>query len=407
VTDELELRTATDGELTELFTFIVGAFLEDADDESIEVERMVWEPERFHVITDGGRHVGGGGVLTRELTVPGTVVSAAHVTAVAVAATHRRQGLLTRIMKTQLEAVRDRGTEPIAVLWASEAAIYGRFGYGAAASHVEYTIPVLETALPGTSAGRMRQVKPSEATDQFSRVYEQVRADRPGVSGRPGRWWEHLMADPKERRRGASALRGAVYEVEGEPVGYTLWRVKSGWGDAGPNGEVLVREVVAITAEAYAALWRFLLSIDLARTVKYPFAARDEALPFMLTNQYALTASISPSLWVRIVDVPGALAARRYATAVDVVLEVTDDLLPDNAGCWHLVGDPASAKCEATTADPDLTLNVRDLGAAYLGGTSLHQLATAGLVAEHRRGVLAGVSTAFGWYRAPASIEIF
>jgi predicted acetyltransferase len=407
VSNEPELRTATDEELPELYEFIAGAFLDDPDDELIDVERMVWEPDRFHVLTDGGRFVGSGGVLTRELTVPGAVLPAAHVTAVAVAATHRRRGLLTQIMKAQLDTVRDGGTEPVAVLWASEAAIYGRFGYGTAASHVEYKIPVLETSLPGTATGQIRQVKPKEATSQFAEVYESVRADRPGMSGRPGRWWEHLMADPKERRHGMSTLRGAVYEEDGRPLGYALWRVKGTWGESGPNGEVAVREVVASTTEAYAALWRFLLSIDLVRTVKFSFAAEDEPLPFMVTNQYALTPSTSPSLWVRIVNVANALAARRYATPVDVVLEVADRLLPDNAGRWHLVGDSTSAKCEATTAEPDLSLDVRELGAAFLGGTSLHRLAAAGLVTEHRPDVLAKVSTAFGWHRAPASIEVF
>jgi predicted acetyltransferase len=408
VTDELELRTATDDELPALAEMISGAFLQDPDDDLLDLERLVYEPDRMHVILDSGRFVASGGVLTRELTVPGAVVPAAHVTAVAVAPTHRRRGLLSRLMSAQLESVRDRGVEPIAALWASEGAIYGRFGYGAAAWHVSYEAVKQETSVPGTTApGRLRPVVPREATAEFAEIYDRVRVDRPGYSGRPGRWWEHLMADPKERRRGMTALRGILYEVGGTVEGYAIWRAKGGWGDTGPNGEVQVGELVALSTESYSALWRFLFSIDLTRTVKYQFAAVDEPLRYLVTNPTGLGASVSPSLWVRVVDVQAALAARRYAAPVDVVVEVSDAMFSSNEGRWHLVGDGSSAKCEATNAAPDLAFDVRELGAAYLGGVSLRTLADAGLVSEQQQGSLAAASLAFGWHRSPSAVEIF
>lgn len=406
--DELELRIARDDDFDKLGELVSGAFLDDAHDEVLDVERMIFEADRTHVVADGDRLVATGGVLTRDMTVPGAVVPAAHVTAVAVASTHRRRGLLRRIMTAQLAAVRNRGTEPFAVLWASEDPIYGRFGYGASAWHVEYKIAKQETALPGEPAhGRLRRVVPKESHDELAAVYERVRASRPGFSSRPGRWWEHLTADPKARRRGMTALRGVLHEVDGRVDGYALWRVKGGWNDTGPNGAVQVNEVAAENPEAYAALWRFLLSIDLTRTVKYLFGAVDEALPHLVTSPSGLVATVYPSLWLRVVDVAGALEARRYATPVDVVLDVTDDLLPDDSGRWHLVGNASSAKCEQTDADADLALDIRTLGAAYLGGTSLLSLAAAGRVAEHRPGALIEASAAFGWHRAPATMEIF
>jgi predicted acetyltransferase len=407
VTNELELRTATADELPALFTMMAGAFLDDAEDDAVEAERLVYEPDRYHVVADHDQLVGSAGVLTRELTVPGAVIPAAHVTGVSVAATHRRRGLLTRMMNAQLTAVAELGTEPIATLWASEGAIYGRFGYGLASWHVDYKIPTQETTVAGQPTGRFRQVVPREALDDLRAVFAQVRAGRPGVSGRPGAWWEALTVDLKSRRRGKTALRGVLYEVDGEVEGYALWRTKGSWGETGPDGEVAVREVVATTTEAYAALWRFLLSIDLTRTVTYMYAATDEALPYLLTNPSGLRAAAGPGLWVRVVDVPGALAARRYLTPIDLVLDVADGVLPGNAGRWHLVGDSSSAKCERTDAAPDLSLEVRELGAAYLGGTSLHSLSAASLVAEHQPGALLAASTAFGWHCAPASIEIF
>ena len=408
MTDDLELRIARDDDMPALGELISGAFLDDPHEEVLDVERMVFEADRTHVVADGDRLVATGSVLTREMTVPGAVIPAAHVTGVAVAPTHRRRGLLRRVMNAQLEAIKGLGTEPFAVLWASEDPIYGRFGYGAAAWYVEYKIAKAETSLPGEPAhGRFRQVVPSESRGEMAAVYERVRRARPGYSSRPGRWWEHLTADPKERRRGMTALRGVLYEVDGGVEGYALWRVKGGWNDTGPNGEVSIREVVAESPDAYAALWRFLLSIDLTRTVKYMFGAVDEPLPHLVTSPSGLVPSMYPSLWVRIVDVPGALEARRYATQVDLVVEVSDDMLPDNSGRWHLAGDASSAKCERTDAPPDLSLDVRTLGAAFLGGTSLLSLAEAGRVTEHRQGALEEASAAFGWYRAPAAVEIF
>ncbi|MFW6091928.1 MAG: GNAT family N-acetyltransferase [Actinomycetota bacterium] len=407
MTDQWQLRTSTAAEAREVAELVTSAFLGDPDDESLAAYELVHEPERTHVVAADGRLVATGGVLTREMSVPGGTVPVAHVTDVAVAPTHRRRGLLSRIMDAQLEEISRLGSEPLAALWASEGSIYGRFGYGPAARHVWYSIPTRETALPGTAPpGRLRQVRPGEALEPLADVYDRVRVERPGLSGRPGNWWKHLTADPKAQRRGRSALRAVLYE-DGGTQGYALWRVKASWGDTGPDGEVDVTEVVAATADAYAALWRFLLSIDLTRTVKYPGATVDEPLPHLLTDPQAMRATLSPSVWIRVVDLPGALAARRYAMPVDVVVQVSDTLLPRNAGRWRVVGDRSSAKCERTDADPDLGLDIRDLGAAYLGGTSLVSLAATGRVVEHRPGALVEASTAFGWHRAPTTFEVF
>jgi predicted acetyltransferase len=402
------MRAATDADMPALVEFILGAFLRDPEDDELDVQRLIAEPDRTHVITDGAAIVGTGMILTRDLTVPGAVVPAAHVTGVAVASTHRRQGLLTRIMTAQLEAVRDRGTEPVAVLWASEGAIYGRFGYGVASWQMEYTIATRDTALTVPAPpGRLRQTVPKDVIGDLSAVFERVQATRPGRSGRDERWWKYHTADPRSWRRGRSAQRAVLYDSGDDVEGYALWRVKSDWSSTGPDGEVGVIEVVASTADAYRALWRFLLSIDLTRTVKYYFAAPDEPLAQLVTNPSGLDASAGPGLWVRIVDLPRALAERRYTAPVDVVLDVTDTMLPGNAGRWHLVGDATGARCEATDDEPDLALDVGHLGAAYLGGTSLLSLGAAGLVTESRAGALAAASTAFSWSPAPLSIEIF
>jgi predicted acetyltransferase len=405
---DLDLRLATADDARARERLVTHAFLGDFEEAGFQRHQMVDELDRTHVVLDDTEVVATAGVLSRELSVPGAVLPTAHVTRVVVAATHRRRGLLTRLMDAQLRAVRHRGTEPIAALWASEGAIYGRYGYGMASWHVDYEIPTVETTVLGsTPLGRLRQVAPVEALGEFAGVFDRVRRRTSGVSSRPGRWWEYLTADPESRRRGMSALRAVLYRVDGETRGYAWWRVKSRWSTAGPDGEVAVTEVIAEDTEAYAALWRFLLTIDLTRTVTYRMATSDEPLMFLVDNAKPLATSLRPGIWLRVVDVAAALSGRRYAAPVDVVLEVTDARLPDNAGRWHLAGDASSAKCVATDAAPDLTLDIRELGAAYLGGTTLSTLAAAGLVTEHQPGALGSAALAFGWPRQPAPVEVF
>ncbi|HEY9377408.1 MAG TPA: sterol carrier protein domain-containing protein, partial [Jiangellaceae bacterium] len=257
------------------------------------------------------------------------------------------------------------------------------------------------------SAGQLRQIVPSDVIDELAQVYERAQIERPGRSSRDERWWKFHTADPKPWRRDLSAQRGVLYEAGDSVDGYAIWRVKGGWSHTGPEGLVEVSEIVAATGESYAALWRFLLSIDLTRTVKFSFAAVDDPLPLLVSNPNALETHVSPGLWIRIVDLPSALTARRYSAPVDVVLEVSDTLLPANADRWRLVADASSARCERSDHEPDLVLDVGGLGAAYLGGITLYSLAAAGVVSERTPGSLAAASAAFGWHLAPASWEIF
>jgi predicted acetyltransferase len=170
---------------------------------------------------------------------------------------------------------------------------------------------------------------------------------------------------------------------------------------------VQVREVVAADPAAYAALWRFLLGIDLARTARASFLSVDEPLQHLVDEPRRLGLRVSDGLWIRIVDLPGALAARRYAADVDVVLEVTDPLLPANTGRWRLTGGPGGATCTPTTDPADLACTVLELGTVYLGATTPATLAAAGRVRELTAGSLSRASAAFGWHRLPNPTEVF
>ncbi|MFI5496892.1 GNAT family N-acetyltransferase [Actinoplanes sp. NPDC051859] len=375
-----------------------------------DVEGSVFEPTRSLVVEDAGSVVGHAAAYTRDLTVPGAVVPAAHVTQVGVAPTHRRRGLLTQLMHRQLGEVAAAGREPIAVLWASETKIYPRFGYGPAASRLRMTIMTREITLPPSAdgTGRLRLADPLTALPELTQVYEQLRPERTGWSSRDERWWRFVLSDLESQRDGGTALHCVLRETAGRPTGYALWRTKSGWNNHGPDGEVQIREVVAADPETYLALWRFLLTLDLARTASVGFAAVDEPLLYLVDEPRRLGSNLGDALWIRIVDLPRALTARRYSAPLDVVFAVTDPLLGANTGRWRLTAHASEpATCTRTDDAADLECTVLELGTIYLGAVSPAALAAAGTVQELTPGAVQAVATAFRWHRLPNPTEVF
>ena len=403
------MRPITDDEWPAYWRAVVQTFHDDFRQDEADYERLVFEPERSLAVFDGEQPVASAGAYSRDLTVPGAVVKAAHVTLVSVRSTHRRRGLLNRMMRQQLRDVRAAGAEPIAVLWASEEAIYGRYGYGPASYGVAINADTREVSLPprNAPAGRLRMVDPAEASRELAAVYDQVRPQRPGLSSRHGPWWRYRLTDLESHRRGATTRRCVLYEDSTGVVGYALWRSRKAWDNTGPNTEVAVEELVCPDPDGRAELWRFLFNLDLSRRLSAWNLAVDEPLFRMVDAPRRLARQHTDGLFVRIVDLPAALAARRYAAPIDLVIGVTDELLPDNAGSWRVTGDTEKAACERVTATPELTLDVRELGAAYLGGTPLGALAAAGQVTEQRPGAVGEASAAFGWHVAPHAPEVF
>ncbi|WP_433793779.1 GNAT family N-acetyltransferase [Actinoplanes sp. CA-252034] len=405
--DEISLRPSTGDDFAPIFGLLSTVFHEDIDGELRDLEGVVYELDRSLVADDAGLVAGHVQAFSRRLTVPGAVIAAAHVSGVGVLPTHRRRGLLTRMMKRQLREIADAGREPVAVLWASETSIYPRFGYGPAASRLSLNIMNREVRLPAPPSepsGRLRMGEPHDLLAEMALVYDRLRPERVGWSDRDDNWWKWVLGDPKDHRDGATRRYAVVHEGPDGPTGYALWRIKDDWNSHGPSAEVQVREVVAADPETYLALWRFLLGIDLTRSVTVRLAAVDEPLLYLVDEPRRLGAGHADALWVRVIDVPGALTARRYATDVDVVLEVTDPILTENTGRWRLTGGPAGATCTATTDPADVALSVTDLGAVYLGGTRFSALAAAGRVR-----LLTGndPTIAFGWNRLPSPTEVF
>ncbi|MGW0885972.1 GNAT family N-acetyltransferase [Streptomyces sp. NPDC002671] len=370
-----------------------------ASAEERELDRSVTEFDRALAAWDGDECVGTTGAFSFRLTVPGgAAVPAAGVTMVSVSATHRRRGVLTSMMRRQLDDVRALG-EPLAILTASEPAIYGRFGYGAATfdMHAEIDTSRVTLAPPAdTEDVRLRYAAPADVLTECEAVYAALVPRRPGMLARlPG--WERLgLLDPESEREGASALQCVVAERAGVVTGYARFRTKTGWNEGVPGGTVTVNELHALDPASEAALWRFLFGMDLMTTVVARGRPVDDAWQYQVSDIRRCRPRVRDDCYVRLVDVGTALSARTYQAPVDVVFDVEDTFCPWNTGRWRLSGDTKGASCERTSDAADLSLSVRELGAAYLGGVPLLSLARAGRVRELRTGALAEASVAMG-----------
>jgi predicted acetyltransferase len=381
---------------------VYSSFHNDVPPHHEERWKRVLEPERVLVLRDRGRIVAGTGIFSRRLTVPGGEVPVAGVTLVGVRPTHRRRGLLTALMRRQLADVHEAGREAVAALWATEPVIYGRFGYGIATLAAPLDVNKREARLGRTAAAQVELLAPADALDAIRGVHDAVRPTVPGMLDRPGPWWEDRLRDHESDRDGYRPLRAATAEGA-----YALYSVKPSFTEDRPSGEVLVREVLAADADGRAAIWSFLLGLDLTTTLTWPLAPVDDPLPHMVANVQDVRVRLADALLVRLVDVPRALSERGYGEPFEVVFEVADEVCPWNAGRFALRWDGSTATCAPTATPAGLELGVVDLGAAYLGGTTLDQLARAGRVRELRSGALAVASRAFQGDRAPWCPEIF
>ncbi len=361
---------------------------------------------------DGDTIVGGTGAFSFEMRVPGAMAAVAGVSLVAVLPSHRRQGILSALMRRQLADVSERG-EAVAVLFASESGIYGRYGYGRASWHAAYRLRRGEGSLaPGAPADpglRLRIAEPLSARAELAQVYDLALAERPGLYARTEPWWDRLLTDLHSEDGSSRQIRCVLAEDDSGPRAYAVFTSTERWDeDAGlPRGVLEVSEAIAADPAATAALWDNLLSRDLVSEFHARMRPVDDPLLYLLADPRRVRSVVSDGLWVRLVDVGRALAQRHYASPVDVVIEVADELRQHNAGRWRLAAQasvaPASfrATCERTTAPADVVLPVWALGAAYLGGTGLTAMASAGLITETTPGSLAALSTAMSWEPAP------
>ncbi len=407
------VRTITDDEFGDFINVVMTAFLAPpSSPEDIEARRVAFDLDRCLGAFDrNGRLCGVARAFPTELTVPGGTVAAGAVSSVGVLPTHRRQGHLSRMMRSQLDDIATRG-EPVATLVAAEYPIYGRYGYGLAVEACELHLDAAQARwLAPDDEGSVELVDNDTFAKVVVDVYDRARRTFPGHISYETLRWEVFAGvrswpdgDDDARRK---ATKVVWYDAQGEPQAATAYSVDDRWEHNRPAGTLSAGVLVATSGHAEIELVRFLAAVDWVAQVHVGLRPLDNPVPLALADaRMGALVNRSDHLWVRVLDVSAALTARRYATDGSLVLEVLDPL-GHAAGRFALDGGPDGASCAATDAEPDLVVPVGALGAAYLGGTSWGRLAALGWVDERRDGATARAAAMFGSPRAPWCVLTF
>ncbi|MFE3515373.1 GNAT family N-acetyltransferase [Streptomyces sp. NPDC059166] len=406
----LDPRTVTAAEFPDWMRAVGTGFLRPpvpVPAEEVEARLARTDLDRTQGVFDAGRCVATFRSFAQELTVVGGArIPSDAVTAVTVTPTHRRRGLLGRMMAADLAAAKERG-EVVASLIAAEYPIYGRYGFGPAAWTTKWEIDVPRAGLDPRAkvpseadGGRIDLVEGADVRKRGPELHSRLAARQHGVVSRDEQWWRRSTGEETPASETWTEPFHAVYRSpEGTVDGIMTYRADDRWGDAKqPLNTAEVRGSIAATPEAERALWRFVCSVDWITTVRSGDRAPDDLLPLLLPDpRAARVVTHADFLWLRLLDIPRALEARTYATEGSLVLEVRDSA-GLAGGRFLLEVSPSGASCAPTTRDADLTLDVADLACLYLGDESALRLAALGRLDEHRAAASAKADAVF---RAP------
>ncbi len=406
----MEIRSTTDQDRDVFVDTLHAAFgrFPDTPSEGGGVFWSAYEMDRnLLAVTADGRAVGTAGAYSFELTLPGGIfIPVSGVTAVGVLPSHRRQGVASAMMRRQLTELRARG-EFLSVLLAIEAVIYGRFGYGPATYTRRLTVPRHRAAFAhprasGTpnapTTGTVEVLRRAECGVILEEVYDRYRRAQPGALSRPHRWWALGAGQPPVST--APRYVAVHRDADGVPDGYASYLLAE-------SGTLTVDETIATDDAVFTALARFVLAHDLVTEVVFKHFPTEHPLRWQLVDFNAgHMGSDTDWLWVRLLDVPRALTARGWFADGELVLDVDDPFLGEH-GRYLLTVRNGRADCVPTDREPDLSLDVRDLGSVYLGGTAPSTLVRAGHIRAHRPGAVTLADALFRAERAPHCLHWF
>lgn len=405
-----EIRPITEDEIEMFRTKLSRGFggdLTDKDEDGTKRFKAIVPLARTRAAFEGSQMIGTLACLPFALTVPGGAVEMGGTTMVTVQPTHRRRGALRQMMLDHLEDVRDAG-EPVAGLWASESSIYGRFGFGAATERHEVELDAESIHFTErASVGEIELIEADDAAEALPPIYERLRATRPGALGRTQDYWKwSVLYDPERWRDGMSARRYVLHHGPDGADGYAMYRQKEKWEGFLAEGKVSVVETFALTPGAHHALWSYLTNIDLFPNVKYWNQPVDDELAWRITDPRRVVRKVWDALWLRIIDIPAALAARSYGVDGELRVGIADDLFPENSGTFEISSSAGESSCTRVDGGAELTMGVDVLASAYLGGHSLGAAARAGRV-EGGAEAIRRADGFFAWDPAPWCPEIF
>ncbi len=412
----VETRIISESEYPDWLRALATGFLRPPliSDEEVASRRAHTDMSRVRGAFDDGRCVATYRTFEQQLTVVGGATVAANaVSNVTVSPTHRRRGLLSRMMTADLAEARERG-DIVSTLIAAEYPIYGRYGYGPAAWTTEWSVDVPRTGLDPrwsgpSDGGRVDLVDAGDVRKIGPELHTRLAARRPGFVSRDDRWWQLNTGQANLPNEPWTEPFYAVYRsASGETEGLIAYRADDKWGDAKqPLNTASVRDMLALTPAAERALWHFVCSVDWVTTVTSGNRAPDDLLPLLLPDpRAARVLTQADFLWVRILDVVRALESRTYETSAALVLELHDDM-GLAAGRFRLDASPEGASCVPTADPADLTLDIRELGTLYLGDESAVRLAALGRLEESRPGAARAADGLFRTARRAWCPDIF
>ncbi len=370
----------------------------NADPGHLEHDKAAYGPMDPCVCAfDGDELVGTSSWVQFELTIPGGKTKFMGVTDVTVAPTHTRLGIMTEMMRRLFVKGRDAG-QHIAGLWASESNIYGRFGYGISGGGNIAKIDTRDSrfrVMP-TISGEVRYADEKQMRLVAPNIWAKSAAKTPGMMLRFDAQWDQIY-DLRRLKRLANRKPFYVTYAEGDTyLGYATYRIEHQDDGLHSKNVVRIHELVAATVPAEAALWRFLLDIDLAGEVIHHHHPKKSTLLWLLEDSRKLSLTPYDSVWIRILDPDRALSARTYTKSGEVAIEVVDEFCSWTEGVYLLkVDEKGNATCEPTDRAPDVTMPIASLGSIYMGAMLLSDLARAGRVTEHNSGSIAKIDTMF------------
>ncbi|QDY77588.1 GNAT family N-acetyltransferase [Streptomyces qinzhouensis] len=413
---DVEIRPLTEAGIPDWLRAMSAGFLNTPSVTEAEIEGRSTgiDLDRALGAYDNGRCVATYRTFDQELSLPGGgVLGSSAVTNVSVTATHRRRGLLSRLMTADLAAAKERGYA-LSTLIAAEYPIYGRFGFGPATRSAVWSVDLARTGLDGKAAGprdggRVDLVPLDEIRRIGPGLHARFFAAQPGATSRDDRWWDletGLITIPS--RQWKEPFWAAYHSADGELEGLIAYSSDQKWDDSKqPGGTVTVQQLFTVSPAAERALWEYVCSLDWATRVRTGERAPDSILPDLLPDPRAARIQVETDyLWVRILDVVRALEARSYEGEGALVLEVRDGL-GLAGGRFLLEAGPQGGRCVPTDAPAELSLDVRELGACYLGDASPLRLAALGTVREERPGAAATADRLFRTARRPWCPDIF
>lgn len=401
-----ELRAIEPGEMESFTDVAVAAFGGRRDPWHDRWFHQQVKPRMTVAAFEEGSIVGTSAAIPMTLSVPGQRCTVAGITAVGVLPTHRRQGLLRLMMEAQLRQARAAAT-PLAILWASEGSIYGRFGFGPATRRlrISFETPKMELR-DEKGSGSLSLVSREEALRVMPTVYNRLVDSRPGLAVRGENSWDALTADNDPDLPSAEAHH--FFAVHGKtPDGYAIYRIRPGWSAVGPQATVVVTELVAESAGPAADLWRYLSRLDLVTKLEAPQRPLDEPLLSMARDPQAIEVLLGIGIWARVLDIPRALEGRRYQQDGDLVLEVSDTFIPECGGGFLLQVRDGVGTCTPSESSPDLRLGISELSSGYLGHSCFGALVRAGRIEEVSTNAGSRADRLLSWDPPPWCLDDF